>query len=491
MSGFNECLDCGVEFDADEDWKVRCLDCYLSRKENYFDDDDFAPPKRPPPAFRIIVEPVLSCTRAPRVEPTDEQKRALSKLVGLLREGSVVALRGLAGTGKSALIPHLLDMFPSAKVSATTHKAVDVLRSKGLTDAVTVYQAGTVFEPDADYRQYVQWLERADMDDLPTLLHGKPLDRIRESLERHGKHDDREIALENGIDPFAHGTWGGASGARSALIIDEASMLKWDILDTLCERFHPIILVGDHGQLPPVGEEPGRESVLRSVPGVDLETPVRQAADSGLLTLAMGFRTTDDFRVNRVAEAVRAGAPNPNNGPLIVWRNKTRLARNREIRRELGYPERELVPGEPLVCKNRKEVFHPAGLLNNTHWTYAGNNRVKRADGAIVELSKPVFIEDFHTLPGKDTPAKQPVFDECHFQLGYAMTCHSSQGGEWPSVQIDTADYAALIMRSNTGDHLAHCRQWGYTAITRAKQTIYLVGPSIGRSLIKRGWRAA
>jgi exodeoxyribonuclease-5 len=49
------------------------------------------------------------------------------------------------------------------------------------------------------------------------------------------------------------------------------------------------------------------------------------------------------------------------------------------------------------------------------------------------------------------------------FRLGYAMTCHSAQGSEWPRVQIYQPDLAAL---SRYAPEVA--ARWLYTAVTRA-----------------------
>ena len=51
---------------------------------------------------------------------------------------------------------------------------------------------------------------------------------------------------------------------------------------------------------------------------------------------------------------------------------------------------------------------------------------------------------------------------------GYAITCHKSQGGQWNTVFIEQPYLPNGIDR----DYI----RWLYTAITRAKDKLYLIG---------------
>ena len=50
---------------------------------------------------------------------------------------------------------------------------------------------------------------------------------------------------------------------------------------------------------------------------------------------------------------------------------------------------------------------------------------------------------------------------------GYAITCHKSQGGEWPNVYLDIPRYLSHNPESSN-------YQWVYTAMTRASDTLYI-----------------
>lgn len=56
----------------------------------------------------------------------------------------------------------------------------------------------------------------------------------------------------------------------------------------------------------------------------------------------------------------------------------------------------------------------------------------------------------------------------CNWDLGYALSCHKSQGSEWPTVIVMIDEYP--------GARLVCSREWIYTAISRAKRLCLLVG---------------
>ena len=63
---------------------------------------------------------------------------------------------------------------------------------------------------------------------------------------------------------------------------------------------------------------------------------------------------------------------------------------------------------------------------------------------------------------------KDPYLNALRAVFGYALTCHKAQGGEWEYVFLD-------IPRSVPGMAKPYVYQWVYTAMTRAKQELYIV----------------
>jgi exodeoxyribonuclease-5 len=63
---------------------------------------------------------------------------------------------------------------------------------------------------------------------------------------------------------------------------------------------------------------------------------------------------------------------------------------------------------------------------------------------------------------------ESPYFNALQVKFAYAVTCHKSQGGQWPVVFIDQGYLTDEMMNR---DYL----RWLYTAITRAQEKVYLI----------------
>src|SRR5262245_61090946 len=118
---------------------------------------------------------------------TPHQIEAIEWVMEQLAGGSdLCAVRGLAGTGKTTLLPALRDHLArhgiTAAIGAPTHRAAMILRRKGL-DAGTVH--GLALRPSfsLDYQRACQWLGspvaslpyedevlHTDVEDVPWLV---------------------------------------------------------------------------------------------------------------------------------------------------------------------------------------------------------------------------------------------------------------------------------------------------------------------------------
>jgi hypothetical protein len=67
----------------------------------------------------------------------------------------------------------------------------------------------------------------------------------------------------------------------------------------------------------------------------------------------------------------------------------------------------------------------------------------------------------------KDTLRTDKYFNSLLVKFGYAVTCHKAQGGEWKQVFINC--------KTSMGYFNASYYRWLYTALTRAKETLYLL----------------
>jgi exodeoxyribonuclease-5 len=81
-------------------------------------------------------------------------------------------------------------------------------------------------------------------------------------------------------------------------------------------------------------------------------------------------------------------------------------------------------------------------------------------------------LEDYDSVKSKYKKflkvKSNPFFNALQVKYSYAITCHKSQGGQWENVFVEKP----YLPEGPNRDYL----RWLYTAITRAKKTLYLIG---------------
>ena len=141
---------------------------------------------------------------------TEEQRSTIKSVLKDLNSERFVTLGGYAGTGKTTCVNTIVKALENKKykfaVCAYTGKATNVLRRKGI-EAATIHS--TIY-------------------------------RTEKNLETNEVYWTRKPWHEFSHDGF---------------IIDEASMVGEDIHKDLLSFGLPILYVGDHGQLEPVGSK--------------------------------------------------------------------------------------------------------------------------------------------------------------------------------------------------------------------------------------------
>ena len=422
---------------------------------------------------------------------TPHQCDAVSWLLEQLVDGvPLIALRGYAGTGKTSIMPNLVSLLDDhgipSTIAAPTHRAATILKRKGLETATTVHSAALTSYFTPDFAQAVKWLGEScpvkigaelpmpDVEGVPWLIHdklaGQPVKAT--TVQRRARQYGAKKALGSiGISGKDHFAGFGPKLGEGCLIVDEASMVGKDMLELCCKAFPLICLVGDPGQLPPVKDG----SCLADVPGFQLTELHRQAADSPIIRLAYAAREGQPFwerlpLVKGQIDEWRSVEPQAFlESPLLVWRNTTRLECTKLIRQGLGYPEGEVQVGEPLVCRSTDPVDRADGLYNNALFRIV---EVSKEHPRLVTVQADCSDETKELLLHMEELHGTNIDPEAvPFRYGYALTCHTAQGGEWPTVFISKPDlyaYAGFCQRKES----AELPRWAYTAITRAKQTL-------------------
>jgi hypothetical protein len=155
----------------------------------------------------------------------------------------------------------------------------------------------------------------------------------------------------------------------------------------------------------------------------------------------------------------------------ICWRNVDRIAANVAIRRILGYHDLRPRVAEPLVCRSRPRDGLPV-YVNQTGTVMA----VSPHDPWYIEYAPDGGDESFWLhIQLEDHPEDSEACSEFDwqsipFRFGYAVTCYTAQGSEYPRVVVsnDTQGITAVAGHVQARQHL-------YTAVTRASEQCVLV----------------
>jgi exodeoxyribonuclease V alpha subunit len=381
-----------------------------------------------------------------------EQVRAIEQAV---RE-KVLVITGGPGTGKTTLLTALLTVLRRAKVSfvlaAPTGRAAKRMTESAGEEAMTIHR----------------------------LLEFNP----REG--RFQRSEDRPLEVD-------------------FVIVDEASMVDLPLMDHLLRAIDPhshLILVGDVDQLPSVG--PG--SVLRDlidsavVPKVVLRRIFRQDRESLIVVNA-----------HRILE-----------GRSLAWgddrdkRDFVFMAREseEEILSTIKELVRETIPRslelETYEIAQTIQVLTPMhrGLLGTINLNRELQNLLNplgqalerggfalRVGDKVMQLrndyDKGVFNGDLGRIGGidrEDGSLKVDFFDKMvqyesdeldEIGLAYATSVHKSQGSEYP----------AVVIPLHTSHYLLLHRSILYTAVTRGKKLVVLVGSKKALAMAIRNLR--
>ena len=286
-----------------------------------------------------------------------------------------------------------------------------------------------------------------------------------------------------------------------AIIVDEMSMVDVELLHSLLRAIPQrkrLILVGDPDQLPPVGPGSPFSDMLRSesLPSVRLTDIFRQAQESLIVMNAhrvnhgempdLRSRKSDFFFLPcRSEEEVRQ---------TVVGLCATRLPKNMGIpadQIQVLSPTRKGGVGTAALNQVLQTALNPAAPTKKERpfgdFSFREGDRVmqirnnydimwKKTDGSAVGTG--IFNGDVGTIAQID-PQEQTLtvifedreavydFDQLNeLEPAYAMTVHKSQGSE----------YRAVILTAWNGHPNLMIRSVLYTAITRAKELLIIVG---------------
>ena len=331
---------------------------------------------------------------------------------------------------------------------------------------------------------------------------GRAAKRLSETCRREAATIHRLLGTnpgENGTLIFSHDEE--KPLGADAVIVDEASMIDILLMRSLLaamKRGSRLVMVGDADQLPPVGPGNMFADVIKSgaVPVVALTEIFRQAEDSGIVLCAHNVnkgvvpditkKYPDMFFLRRQSEEQLA--------ETVAELFGQRLPKNMGIdpaQIQVLSPTRKNAAGTTMLNERLRETVNPRHALkkekqygdflfrtgdkvmqirNNydimwkSHDGLTEGTGVYNGDvGAITEIDheRETVTVDYEdklvTYLFEQLPELEPAF---------AMTVHKSQGSE----------YHAVILAMTAGAPQLLTRSVLYTAMTRAKELLIIVG---------------
>lgn len=434
-----------------------------------------------------------------------ELLQLLTRFILSQKERKAFVLRGYAGTGKTsimaALVKALGELQQSIVLLAPTGRAAKVLAHYAQKPAYTIHKY--------IYRQNKLGVDAFSLSDN---IHKHTLFIVDEASMISGQRDNPTFGT-------------------GVLLQD---LIKYVYAGEGCS----MLLLGDDAQLPPVGSELSPALDVSYLLGYGLEITsytltqvARQALDSGILSNATAIREqishpqqaftyqyTSDFQLFNGSDFIdlleqaykEVGAEET----IILTRTNRRTnLYNQGVRARILWKEDAISAGDRLMITK-----------NNYFWTKDYEGIPFLANGDMMEivrlrnwremygfhfvdaslraidydweidlilwldtlttdspeinqqLHRQLFeriSEDYPELQRNrkklvETIYESPYYNALQIRFAYAITCHKAQGGQWKRVFIDPSNIP-------TEERDTSYYRWLYTAITRARETIYLL----------------
>ncbi|WP_114491863.1 ATP-dependent DNA helicase [Candidatus Ulvibacter alkanivorans] len=438
----------------------------------------------------------------------------LAKFVLSKEKDEVFLLKGFAGTGKTTIIGTLVKNLWKAKQSsvllAPTGRAAKVISNYSKQEAFTIHKK--IYYPKSEKGGGVSFT-------LQNNKHRNTIFIVDEASMIPDINQDSKL-FENGslLDDLMQYVYSGYN-CKLLLIGDTAQLppVKLDVSPALDQR-----TLENH-----------YNKVIHTV---ELDEVVRQQKDSGILSNATKLREHledgfyEDFKLQEApfSEVIRPldgqelmDAINDSyhelgneDSVIIVRSNKRANLYNQNIRKRILFQEEELSAGDHLMV-----------VKNNYFWVKAESEAGFIANGDIVEVLDIFAFKELYgfrfaevNVQMVDYPKMKPFetvllldtltsetsslsyeqsnslyqevqkdyaniksnykrflsvknnkyFNALQVKFSYAITCHKSQGGQWHTVFVEQP----YLPNGIDKEYL----RWLYTAITRAREKLYLIG---------------
>ncbi len=448
--------------------------------------------------------------------PTQQQDKALFELADFLidpEKDRIFMLRGYAGTGKTTIVGSLVKSLWKIKKSfillAPTGRAAKVISNYANKQAATIHRE--IYIPKGQGGGNIQFTLKKNKNRNALFV-------VDEASMIPDVVAENKMFGGNGslLDDLLEYVYSGVN-CKLLIIGDTAQLppVKLDVSPAL-----------DAALL--------EQRYLKQVTEIELDEVKRQAINSGILENATGIREhieNEDFNykfrvaeftdINRlidgyeIMETIQTAYDM--NGheetAIIVRSNKRANLYNQQIRSRILFRETDLEAGDFLMV-----------VKNNYHWLETSSDAGFIANGDIVEILEIFSFKEIYSFKfaevkirmvdypnmkpfetvllldtlTSETPSltyeqsnklyqevrmdylklpkwkqykaikENSFFNALQVKFSYAITCHKSQGGQWENVIVEQP----YLPEGPSKDYL----RWLYTAVTRAKSNLYLIG---------------
>ena len=389
-------------------------------------------------------------------------KQQRTAVIEAMREG-VLVITGGPGTGKTTIIHTIIQIFKSSGMevvlAAPTGRAAKRMTETTGIEAKTIHRMlGVAYADDDNGRQ------------------------------KFDKNETETIEAD-------------------VIIIDEVSMVDMQLFNNLLKAIEPgtrLILVGDANQLPSVAAGNVLKDIIKSkkIKVVRLTEIFRQARESAIITNAhkinsgeepvMNGNNTDFFFVNaqyapevpgKIVELITkrlpkfTGVDSFSDIQVLTPMRKGDIGAaglNKTLQKALNPPSDGKKEYETSSCTFR-EGDKVMQIKNNYNISWKIENRL----GKVIDDGTGIYNGDMGIIKSINKQAETitVLFDDMRqavyeftaldeLELAYAVTIHKSQGSEYPVV----------IIPIHSGPPMLMSRNLLYTAVTRAKKFVIIVG---------------
>lgn len=418
---------------------------------------------------------------------------------------NIAAIAGASLKALSVDIDSMIKMTEGETGIILSEQQIAAVKSS-LTSGVSVITGGPGTGKTTIINTIINIFEHSEFKVAIAAPTGRAAKRITETSGHYAStvHRLLEYYYSEGEDVMKFGKTSEDPLKYDVVIVDEASMIDLMLMQGLTDAIKPgtrLIMVGDYDQLPSVGAGNVLRDIIESeyVHTVILKEIFRQAEESMIVVNAhrinkgeypfVNGKDKDFFLMERPSEKAildlilelvtkRLAAYYEGIIPVrdiqvltpVRKGNLGSLSLNKELQQALNPPRDDLMErkfGEKLFRENDKVMQ----IKNN--YQMGWKKRRDFSEGQGIFNGDVGFIEKID----KEFNQMTVIFDEDKYvtydfsqldelELAYAVTVHKSQGSEFPIVVMPISWFPPVLATRNLL----------YTAVTRGKQIVVLVG---------------